>query len=75
MPRLVKSIFISIDIGQIKLDLQFLIIIFHSTGGPFSRGLFICEFDYSQMKFWSRRSNFQSKCVFLSANFRIRGSK
>ncbi len=34
MLRLVESIFISIDIGQIKLDLLFLLIIFHSTCGP-----------------------------------------
>ncbi len=32
------------------------------------RGLFICEFAFSYFKYWSKRPNFQSKCVFLSAN-------
>ena len=41
------------------------------------RGLFICEFAYSLMKNWSERPNFQSKCVFLSANsvFAVRNSR
>ncbi len=32
------------------------------------RGLFICEFAYSHFKKWFKMPNFQSKCVFLSAN-------
>ncbi len=32
------------------------------------RGLFICEFAYSHLKKWAKMPNFQSKCVFLSAN-------
>ncbi len=32
------------------------------------RGLFICEFAYSHFKNCFYMPNFQSKCVFLSAN-------
>ncbi len=35
---------------------------------PVIHGLFICEFAYSHLKNWSKRTNFWSKCVFLSAN-------
>jgi hypothetical protein len=32
------------------------------------RGLFICEFAYSRMKYWSKMSNFLSKFVFILVN-------
>ncbi len=39
------------------------------------RGLFICEFAYPHFKHWSKRTNFKSKCLFLSFYFADQNSE